>query len=51
MNHTEALELIENVPWVRSGAGKSTREGVPQLAGKQEGILSALGSTRYLPVV
>ena len=51
MSLTEALGLLENVPWVRSGAGKSTRERVPQLAGKQEGILSALGATRYLPVV
>ena len=48
---TEALGLLENVPWVRSGVGKSAREGVPKLAGKQEEILTALGATRILPVV
>ena len=47
---TEALGLLENVWWVRSDAGKSTREGVPQLAGRQKEILSALDATRYLPV-
>ena len=51
MSITEALGLLENVPWMRSGAGKSAREGAPQLAGKQEEILTALGATRYLPVV
>ena len=48
---TEALGLLENVPCVSSDAGKSSRGGVPQPAGKQEKILSALGETRYLPVV
>ena len=46
----EALRLLENVWWVRSDTGKSTREGVPPLAGRQEEILSALDATRYLPV-
>ncbi len=48
---TEALGFLENVSWVRPGAGKSAREGVPQPAGKQEEILITLGATRYLPVV
>ncbi|MDG6913617.1 MAG: hypothetical protein JRN35_11150 [Nitrososphaerota archaeon] len=48
---SEALRLLENVPWVRSSAGKSIREGVPRLSGKQEEVLTALGATRYLPVV
>jgi hypothetical protein len=48
---TEALGLLEKVPWVRTGVGKSVREGVPRLSGKQEEVVTALGATRYLPVV
>jgi hypothetical protein len=51
MSLSEALGLLEKLPWVRPGAGKSVREGVPRLSGKQEEILTALGATRYLPVV
>ena len=51
MSLTEALRLLEKVPWVRTAVGKSVREGVPRLSGKQEEILTALGATRYLPVV
>jgi len=51
MSLAEALRLLEKVPWVRSSTGKSVREGVPRLSGRQEEILTALGATRYLPVV
>ncbi|MDE1820280.1 MAG: hypothetical protein KGJ23_05815 [Euryarchaeota archaeon] len=51
MSLAEALRLLEKEPRVRTGAGKSVREGVPRLSGKQDEVLTAVGATRYLPVV
>ncbi|MFZ1023083.1 MAG: transposase [Thermoplasmata archaeon] len=51
MSLAEALGHLESVAWVRFGAGKSIREWSTQLTDEQNGILSALGATRYLPVV
>ena len=48
MSLTEALRHLENVAWMRSGSEKSPREWWPRLTEKQEGILSALGATRYM---
>ncbi len=51
MSLSEALGHLENVAWVRFGTGKLVREWCTRLTGRDEEILSALGATRYLPVV
>ncbi len=51
MSLAEALGHLENVAWVRFGTGKSVREWCTRLSGKADEILTALGATRYLPVV
>ncbi|MHB1916002.1 MAG: IS1634 family transposase [Thermoplasmata archaeon] len=51
MSLSEALRLLENVAWVRFRAGKSVREMLTPLGDQQKEILSALGATRYIPVV
>lgn len=49
MGLSEALDSLENVSWVRFGAGKRVREWSTRLNPEQKRILSALGATRYLP--
>ncbi len=49
MKLSEAMRIVENVSWVRFGAGKSIREWITRLTTKQEGILSAVGASEYLP--
>ena len=49
MKLSEAMRIVENVSWVRFGAGKSIREWTTRLTTKQEEVLSAVGATEYLP--
>ncbi|EQD67534.1 transposase [mine drainage metagenome] len=43
MRLSEAMRVVENVSWVRFGAGKLVREWTTRLTTKQEEILSAVG--------
>ena len=47
MHLSEAMRVVENVSWVRFGAGKSVREWTTRLTTKQEEILSAVGAPTY----
>ncbi len=47
MRLSEAMHIVDNVSWVRFGAGKSVREWTTRLTGKQEEVLSAVGATTY----
>lgn len=44
----EALRLLENVSWVRFGAGKSVREWTTRLTEEQEKLLAAVGAVQYV---
>ena len=50
MGLSEGLRLLEDVSWVKFGAGKSVREWATRLTGVQEAILKPLGAARFLPV-
>ena len=45
-----ALELLEEVSWVRFGAGKSIREWATRPTESQEAILKAIGAEKLPPV-
>ncbi len=45
---SEAMRIVDNVSWVRFGAGKSVREWTTRLTTKQEEVLSAVGASEYL---
>ncbi len=47
MRLSEAMRIVDNVSWVRFGAGKSVREWTTRLTTKQEEVLSAVGATTY----
>ncbi len=49
MRLSEAMRIVDNVSWVRFGAGKSVREWTTRLTTKQKEILSAVGALEYLP--
>ena len=49
MTLTAALDLLENVEWVRFGEGKRIHEWTTARNKKQEQVLDALGATPFLP--
>jgi hypothetical protein len=51
MRLSEMMHIVENISWVRFGAGKSVHEWTTRLTTKQEEILSAVGATEYLPAI
>lgn len=50
MTLTTALGLLDNISWVKFGAGKSIREWVTRPTEVQEAILKPLGAGKILPV-
>ena len=47
MHLSEAMRVVENVSWVRFGAGKLAREWTTMCTTKQEKILYAVGAPTY----
>ena len=47
---SEGIRLLEDVSWVKFGAGKSVREWATRLTGVQEAIFKPLGAAKFLPV-
>jgi len=48
MSLEEAIRSLENISWVRFGAGKYTRDWITRMTDQQEDIVSALGAGRLL---
>ena len=44
----EAMRSLENLAWVRFGAGKSIREWTTRLTAEQEKLLTAVGAVQYV---
>jgi hypothetical protein len=50
MSLGKALDVLENVAWVRFGSGNRVHDWVTRPNGEQAELLKHLGSTRFLPV-
>ena len=48
MSLDEAIRSLENISWVRFGAGKCIRDWVTRMTDQQEDLMKALGAERYL---
>jgi hypothetical protein len=44
----EAIRSLENISWVRFGAGKCIRDWVTRMTDQQEDLMKALGAEQYL---
>jgi hypothetical protein len=48
MSLDEAIRSLENISWVRFGAGKCIRDWVTRMTDQQEDLMKALGAEQYL---